>query len=272
MGPHVPETAITVTTIIGTHLSVTWESLEACWASPGTLAALAQAGLTRGRPGSLVEGSCEAFQTISISYDRHTCLYKEELNSFSTHPSKLNISPYTLVQYSSAKWSRIEQLSESSESSKEFGYGSSSSSLFFWKTFGINGILFFIYSRYFSLSEYRLYFISVSLQLCSQPTREVQCVGLMSDYPVALCHSQGYRVVFNNVDVVSRLLSIIIWEYMLRDSRGGPLMVTAQYVYSSTLVIIPKTNSQGGYSSVSGTQKSWVTVGSMLRVKPIPRV
>ncbi len=35
-------------------------------------------------------------------------------------------------------------------------------------------------------------------------------VGLMCDYSVALCHSWGYRVVFNNVGVVSGLLSIII--------------------------------------------------------------
>ena len=48
-------------------------------------------------------------------------------------------------------------------------------------------------------------------------------VGLMSDYSVTLCHLGGCRVVFNNVDVVSRLLSIIIWAYMLRVSRGGPL-------------------------------------------------
>ena len=65
-------------------------------------------------------------------------------------------------------------------------------------------------------------------------------VGLVSDYSAALCHLGGYRVVFNNVDVVFRLLSIIIWAYMLRVSRGGPLMVTAQYGYSSTLVCVSK--------------------------------
>jgi hypothetical protein len=37
---------------------------------------------------------------------------------------------------------------------------------------------------------------------------------------------------------------------MLRDSRGGPLMVTAQYEYSSTLVYSPKLISWYGYSSV----------------------
>jgi hypothetical protein len=45
-------------------------------------------------------------------------------------------------------------------------------------------------------------------------------VGLISDYLVALCHSWEYRVVFNNVGLVSRLLSIIIWSYMLRDRVG----------------------------------------------------
>ncbi len=40
-----------------------------------------------------------------------------------------------------------------------------------------------------------------------------RCVGLMFDYSVALCHLGGYRVLFNNVDVVSRLLNIIIWAY-----------------------------------------------------------
>jgi hypothetical protein len=77
-------------------------------------------------------------------------------------------------------------------------------------------------------------------------------VGLVSDYSAALCHLGGYRVVFNNVDVVSRLLSIIIWAYMLRVSRGGLLMVTTQYGYSSTLVYIPKKLSWEGYSFVFG--------------------
>ncbi len=83
-------------------------------------------------------------------------------------------------------------------------------------------------------------------------------MGLVSDCSVALCHLGGYRVIFNNVDVVSRLLSITIWAYMLRDSRGGPLMVTAQYGYSSRLVYIHKTNSWGGYSSVFSSD--WTTM------------
>ncbi len=75
-------------------------------------------------------------------------------------------------------------------------------------------------------------------------------VDLTPDYSVTLCHLEGCRVVFNNVDVMSRLLSIIIWAYMLRVSRGGPLMVTTQYGYSSMMVYIPKKLSLGGNSSV----------------------
>ena len=66
-------------------------------------------------------------------------------------------------------------------------------------------------------------------------------VGLVSDLSVALYHLQRCRVVFINVSMVLRLVNIIIWAYMLRDSRGGPLMVIAQYEYSSMLVYIPKT-------------------------------
>ncbi len=75
-------------------------------------------------------------------------------------------------------------------------------------------------------------------------------MGLVSDLSIALYHLQTCRVVFINVSMVLRLLNITIWAYMLRDCRGGPLMVTAQYGYSSTLVYISKTNSWGGYSSV----------------------
>ena len=67
---------------------------------------------------------------------------------------------------------------------------------------------------------------------------------------IALYLSRGYRVVFNNVSVVLRLLNIIIWGYILRDSRGGPLMMTAQYRFFSTLVYSTKTLSWHGYSFV----------------------
>jgi hypothetical protein len=54
-------------------------------------------------------------------------------------------------------------------------------------------------------------------------------VGIVSDSSIALYHLQRCRVVFINVTMVLRLVNIIIWAYMLWDSRGGPLMVTAQY-------------------------------------------
>ncbi len=64
---------------------------------------------------------------------------------------------------------------------------------------------------------------------------------------IDLCHASGYRVVFDNVSMVLRLLNIIIWGYMMRDNRGGPLMVIAQYGY---LVYSHKLISWYRYSSV----------------------
>ena len=64
-----------------------------------------------------------------------------------------------------------------------------------------------------------------------------------------LCHDDDIRVVSGNLDVVSRLRDILIWGYILR-MRGGPLMVTAQYGYSSAPVYNPKLIPWGGYSSV----------------------
>ncbi len=73
--------------------------------------------------------------------------------------------------------------------------------------------------------------------VCSLPEM-CNGVGLMSDLSVALYHLQRCRVVFINVSMVLILVSIIIWAYMLRDSSGGPLMMTAQNGYSSMLVYI----------------------------------
>ncbi len=64
-------------------------------------------------------------------------------------------------------------------------------------------------------------------------------VGIIFAYAVTLCHDDDIRVVFGSLDVVSRLRDIIIWGYMLR-MRGGLLMVTAQYGYSSARVYCPK--------------------------------
>ncbi len=43
-----------------------------------------------------------------------------------------------------------------------------------------------------------------------------------------LCHDDDISVLSGSFGVVSRLLVIIIWGFMLRII-GGPLMVTAQY-------------------------------------------
>ncbi len=74
-------------------------------------------------------------------------------------------------------------------------------------------------------------------------------VGIIIVFMITLCHDDDIRVVFGNLSVVFRLLDIIIWGYM-PWKRGGPLMVTAQYGYSSTRVYSPKILSWGGYSSV----------------------
>ncbi len=61
----------------------------------------------------------------------------------------------------------------------------------------------------------------------------------MFAYAITLCHDDDIRVVSGTLDVVSRLRDFVIWGYILR-MRGGPLMVTAQYGYSSVPVYNPK--------------------------------
>jgi hypothetical protein len=73
--------------------------------------------------------------------------------------------------------------------------------------------------------------------------------GIVFAYAITLCRDDDIRVVYGSLDVVSRLRDIIIWGYMLQ-MRGGPLMVTAQYGYSSARVYSPKLISWGEYSSV----------------------
>ncbi len=73
--------------------------------------------------------------------------------------------------------------------------------------------------------------------------------GIMFAHVITLCHDDNIRVVSGSLDVVSRLQDIIILGYILR-MRGGPLMVTAQYRYSSASVYNPKLIPWGGYSSV----------------------
>jgi hypothetical protein len=96
------------------------------------------------------------------------------------------------------------------------------------------GILF---HSYYLSADFTLYLNQYS-HVSSFPDRCIG-VGLVSDYSVALCRLQGCRVVFSNVSVVLRLLDTNNWGYILR-MRGGPLMVTAQYRYSSAPVYNPK--------------------------------
>ncbi len=99
-----------------------------------------------------------------------------------------------------------------------------------------------IYGTLFSLSTIQNLYLCHTNCVGSLPER-CYGAGLMSNLSVALCCVHGCRVAFSNVSAMLRLLNIINWAYMMWDSRGGPLMVTAQYGYSSTLVYIPKTNS-----------------------------
>ena len=97
--------------------------------------------------------------------------------------------------------------------------------------------------------------------------------GIVFAYAITLCHDDDIRVVSGSLDVVSRLRDIIIWGYILR-MRGGPLMVTAQYGYSSAPIYNPKLISWGGYSSVfnpgcmvmAGCHKEFGSQGWLLEV------
>ena len=68
-----------------------------------------------------------------------------------------------------------------------------------------------------------------------------RCIGtgIMFAYAITLCHDDDIRVLSGSLDVVSRLRDIIIWGYILR-MRGGLLMVTTQYGYSSAPIYNPK--------------------------------
>ncbi len=90
-----------------------------------------------------------------------------------------------------------------------------------------------------------------------------RCIGtgIVFAYAITLCHDDDIRVVSGSLDVVSRLRDIIIWGYMLR-MRGGPLMVTAQYGYSSARVYSPKLVSwEGTPPYLAPVVWSWRAVG-----------
>jgi hypothetical protein len=83
-------------------------------------------------------------------------------------------------------------------------------------------------------------------------------IGLVFIRMIALCHLQRCRVIFSNVSAMLRLLNIIKWCYMPRNCRDRPLMVTAQYGYSSTCVYRAKKGSWCEYSSISIT--NWMAM------------
>ena len=91
-----------------------------------------------------------------------------------------------------------------------------------------------LYLHHYSSTTFGLYLLSISymaslLEICSG-------IGLVFIRMIALCHLQRYRVIFSNVSAVLRLLNIIKWCYMPRNCKDRPLVVTAQYGYSSTCV------------------------------------
>ena len=94
------------------------------------------------------------------------------------------------------------------------------------------------------LSEYINAYFTFTLCSCyteytASLSRRCFGAGIVFAYAITLCHDDDIRVVSGSLGVVSRLRDIIIWGYILR-MRGGPLMVTAQYGYSSALVYNPK--------------------------------
>ncbi len=116
-------------------------------------------------------------------------------------------------------------------------------------------VSFVLYLEYSSLYIYGIEILSEYTKansiLCSCYTDYTaslsgRCIGtsIMFAIAITLCHDDDIRVVSGSLGMVSRLLGIIIWGYMLR-MKGGPLMVTARYGYSSTRVYSPKLISWG---------------------------
>ncbi len=106
------------------------------------------------------------------------------------------------------------------------------------------------YLEYSSLYNYGIEILSeymnANFTLCLNYTDYTaslsgRCIGtgIMFAIAITLCHDDDIRVVSGSLVLVSRLLGIIIWGYMLR-MRGGSLMVTAQYGYSFTHIYSPK--------------------------------
>ncbi len=69
-----------------------------------------------------------------------------------------------------------------------------------------------------------LFYIHVILIILASLSRRCIGTGIIFAYAITLCQDDNIRVVSGSLSVVSRLLGIIIWGYILR-MRGGPLMV-----------------------------------------------
>jgi hypothetical protein len=101
-------------------------------------------------------------------------------------------------------------------------------------------------SKYISVIEILSEYMSTNFTLCSCYTEYTTSLsgrcfgaGIVFAYTITICHDDDIRVVSGSLDVVSKLRDIIILGYILQ-MRGGPLMVTAQYGYSSALLIGPR--------------------------------
>ncbi len=120
----------------------------------------------------------------------------------------------------------------------------------------VSSVLLLEYSLYIYGIEILSEYMNANFTLCSCYADYTaglygRCIGtyIMFAYAITLCHDDDIRVVSGSLGMVSRLRDIIIWSYMMW-MIGGPLMVIAQYRYSSARVYSPKLISWGGYSSV----------------------
>jgi hypothetical protein len=111
-------------------------------------------------------------------------------------------------------------------------------------------------SLYISGIEILFEYMNANFTLCSCYTDYTaslsgRCIGtgIVFAYAITLCHDDDIIEVSGSLGVVSRLRDIIIWGNMQR-MRARPLMVTAQYGYSSARVYSLKLIFWGGYSSV----------------------
>mgnify|MGYP003702858429 CR=1 FL=1 len=99
-GVTVSETIITITTVIGTHLIVTQENLEACWAGPGSAEPPWQRWLRLALhmdvQDHLLKAVAGHFPTFRMLYNHHHLLKEELIHSLNT----LNQAQIYLLHFS----------------------------------------------------------------------------------------------------------------------------------------------------------------------------